>query len=97
MKLKNLAILISLLAILSLVAIPSYKYFLVKDEQLTLSPKLQASKAWLEKQLKTKGRIKNWGRIYAPNFDWAKAALVVSPQNDTVVEIPYLATRKGER
>lgn len=86
----------TLLCVVTIIIVSCEKDEVTTKPELTqnLSNEIKASKQWLEKQMLENEQTKSWSKIYTPTFAWEQARMLISTQKDTLIEVPYLASRK---
>lgn len=61
---------------------------------LSTDPMINSAQLWLTTQMEQDDQIKSWHQAFSPEFEWEKAQLLVSPNQDSIIEIPYQTQRK---
>lgn len=57
-------------------------------------PKIKAAQLWLTTQIEQNDQMKGWYKAFSPELEWHKAQLLVSPNRDSIIEIPYQTQQK---
>jgi hypothetical protein len=57
-------------------------------------PTINSAQLWLTNQIEQNDQMRSWHRAFSPQFEWGKAQLVVSPTQDSIIEIPYRTQQK---
>ncbi len=57
-------------------------------------PTINSAQIWLAAQIEQNDQMKRWEKAFSPRFEWDKAQLLVSPTQDSIIEIPYQAQQK---
>lgn len=55
---------------------------------------INSAQIWLTAQIEQNDQMRSWHRAFSPQFEWGKAQLVVSPTQDSIIEIPYQTQQK---
>lgn len=57
-------------------------------------PAINSAQLWLTNQIERNDQLKSWDKAFSPQFEWDKAQLLVSPTQDSIIEIPYQTQQK---
>lgn len=57
-------------------------------------PTIKSAQIWLAAQIEENDQMKRWDKAFSPRFEWDKAQLLVSPTQDSIIEIPYQTQQK---
>lgn len=57
-------------------------------------PTINSAQLWLRAQIEQNNQMKSWHEAFSPQFEWDKAQLLVSPNQDSIIEIPYQTQQK---
>lgn len=57
-------------------------------------PTINSAQLWLRAQIEQNDQMKSWHEAFSPQFEWDKAQLLVSPNQDSIIEIPCQTQQK---